>query len=186
MTTTSIPMTTQQLKEIPLVKIDTEDVEFSPIHGISLGNDEQHVEMSHLVMSSINEFADQSYPYESKQKNSFTGDSSPVRSNEENRLTLKQILKDKITELKTELRELYSKELDMKEEIKSLKNELFLWISKWKEMKMKKDRQKATKKSMTIMNQRLLEKTEHQKLKILKLKARLSEARRATKFQVSS
>ena len=65
----------------------------------------------------------------------------------------------------------------MKEEIKSLKNELLSWISKWKEMKMKKDRYKATKKSMTIMNQWLLEQTEHQKLKILELKAKLSEAR---------
>ena len=74
----------------------------------------------------------------------------------------------------------------MKEEIKSLKNELLSWISKWKEMKMKKDRYKATKKSMIIMNQRLLEQTEHQNLKILVLKAKLSEARRATKFQVSS
>ena len=142
--------------------------------------------MSHLVMSSINEFADQSSPYKSEQKNSFTGDSSPVRSNEENQLTLKHILKDKIIELTIELRELYSKESDMKEEIKSLKNELLLWISKWQEMKMKKDRYKATKKSMTIMNQRLLEKTEHKKLKIMKLKARLSKAHQATKFQVSS
>ena len=74
----------------------------------------------------------------------------------------------------------------MKEEIKSLKNELLSWISKWKEMKMKKDRYKATKKFMTIMNQWLLEQTEHQKLKILKFKARLSEARWATKLQVSS
>ena len=49
-----------------------------------------------------------------------------------------------------------------------------------------KDRYKATKKSMTIMNQRLLEQTEHQKLKILELKSKLSEARQATKFQVSS
>ena len=70
----------------------------------------------------------------------------------------------------------------MKEKIKSLKNELLSWINKWKEMKMKKDRYKATKKSMTIMNQRLLEQTEHQKLKILELKAKLSEASQATKF----
>ena len=55
----------------------------------------------------------------------------------------------------------------MKEEIKSLKNELLSWISKWREMKMKKDRHKATKKSMTIENQWFLEQTEHQKLKIL-------------------
>ena len=91
MTTTSIPVTTQQLKEIPPVKIDSEDDELSPVHGISLGNDEQHVERSHPVVSSINESANQSSPYKSEQKTSFTGDSSPVRSNEENRLTLKQI-----------------------------------------------------------------------------------------------
>jgi len=88
--------------------------------------------------------------------------------------------------LKKELRELYSNESDMKKEIKSLKNELLSWISKWQEMKMKNDRYKATKKSMTIMNQWLLEQTEHQKLKIMELKAKLSEAHRATKFQVSS
>ena len=51
---------------------------------------------------------------------------------------------------------------------------------------MKKDKYKSTKKSMTIMNQQLLEQIEHQKLKILVLKAKLSEARRATKSQVSS
>ena len=84
MTTSSIPVTTQQHKESPMVKIDSEDDELSPIHGISLGNDEQYVEMSHPVVSSINEFADQSSPYKSKQKTSFTSDSSRVRSNEEN------------------------------------------------------------------------------------------------------
>ena len=75
-------MTTQQLKEIPLVKIDSEDDEYSPIHGISLGNDEQHVEMTHPIVPSINEFADQSSPFRSEQGASFTSDSSPVRSNE--------------------------------------------------------------------------------------------------------
>ena len=58
MTTTSIPVTTQQHKESPLIKIDSEDDELSPVHGISLGNNEQHVEMSHPVVSSINEFVD--------------------------------------------------------------------------------------------------------------------------------
>ena len=65
MTTTSILFTTQRHKEIPLVKIDSEDDELSPIHGIFLGNDEQHVELSHPIGSSINEFTDQSYPYKS-------------------------------------------------------------------------------------------------------------------------
>ena len=81
---------------------------------------------------------------------------------------------------------MYSKELDFKEEIKSLQNELLSWIRKWQEMKMKKDRYKATKKYITIMNQRFLKQTEHQKLKIMVVKSKLSEARRATKFQVSS
>ena len=58
MTTTSIPVTTQQYKESPLAKIDSEDDELSPVHGISLSNDEQHVEMTHPIVSSINEFAD--------------------------------------------------------------------------------------------------------------------------------
>ena len=82
MTTTSILVTTQQHKEIPLVKIDSEDDELSPIHGISLGNDEQYVEMSHPIVSLINEFAGHSSPYRYEQKASFTGDSSHVRSNE--------------------------------------------------------------------------------------------------------
>ena len=56
--------------------------------------------MSHPIVSSINEFTDQSSPYKSEQKTSFTGDSSPVRSNEENQLTLRHILKEKIAELK--------------------------------------------------------------------------------------
>ena len=139
--------------------------------------------MSHHVVSSINEFVLHSSPFKYEQKYLFTSDYSPIRSNEENQLTLKHILKDKITKLKTELRELYSKELDFKEEIKSLQNELLSWIRKWQEMKMKKDRYKTTKKSMAIMNQQLLEQTEHRKLKIMKLKARLSEAHRATQFQ---
>ena len=113
--------------------------------------------MSHPIVSSINEFVLHSSPFKYEQKYSFTSDYSPIRSNEENQLTLKHILKDKITKLKKELRELYSNESDMKKEIKSLKNELLSWISKWKEMKMKKDRYKATKKSMVVMNQRLLE-----------------------------
>ena len=66
MTTTSIPVTTQQLKEVPLVKIDSEDDELSPVHNISLGNDKQYVELGHPVVSSINEFADHSSPCNSE------------------------------------------------------------------------------------------------------------------------
>ena len=58
MTTASILVTTQQHKETPLVKIGSEDDGLSPVHGISLGNDEQHVEMTHPIVSSINEFPD--------------------------------------------------------------------------------------------------------------------------------
>ena len=46
-------------------------------------------------MSSINEFIDQYSLYEFEQKTSFTGDSSPITSNEENWLTLRHILKEK-------------------------------------------------------------------------------------------
>ena len=63
MTIASIPVTSQQHKESPLIKIDSEDDELSPIHGIFLGNDEQHVELSHPIGSSINEFTDQYSPY---------------------------------------------------------------------------------------------------------------------------
>lgn len=181
MATVSIPLTTQQQEESPLIKIDSEDDESPPIHDISRGNDEQDIGGDHSV-SSANEFTDHSSPYESGPRPSFAGDSSPARSNEEFQLTLKKILKDKIAELK----ESYSNESNMRDEIKSLNDELLLWISKWKEMKARKDRYKVAKKSMSIVNEQLLEQKEHQKLKILELKAKLSEARRTTQLQIST
>ena len=72
----------------------------------------------------------------------------------------------------------------MKEEIKTLKGELLLWVNKWQELKLKKDKYKVVKKSLAFTNERLLKQGEQQKTKIMKLHARLSEARWAAKLHI--
>ena len=64
----------------------------------------------------------------------------------------------------------------MDEEIKTLKSELLQWVNQWHDLKLKKDKYKAIKKSLAFANERLLKQGEQKKIKIMKLRARLAEA----------
>ena len=69
------------------------------------------------------------------------------------------------------------------EENKTFKEELLDWVNRWRQMSLKKNRYKEAKKYVMIINVQLLKQVEGQKLMILKLKARLSEARREVNLQ---
>ena len=73
---------------------------------------------------------------------------------------------------------------DLKEEEnKTFGAELLNWVNRWKDMNLKKNRYKKAKKSMIDTNQHLLEQVDRHKLIIIRLKAKLSEARRVINLQ---
>ena len=74
----------------------------------------------------------------------------------------------------------------MREEIKSMENELLLWVNRWKDLKLRKHKYKSMKRSLVFVNERLLKKEEEQKVKFMKLIARLVEARRETKLHITT
>ena len=101
--------------------------------------------------------------------------------------TLQQVLdrvyETKIAELKNELKVCQANAALKDEENKTFKVELLNWVNRWKDMNMKKNRYKEAKKSMINTNQHLLEQVDRQKLIIIRLKAKLSKARRVINLQ---
>ena len=89
----------------------------------------------------------------------------------------------KITKLKDELKHCQSNAALIEEENRTFREELLNWISRWKEMNIKKNQYKRAKKSIIGTNQHLLELIEKQKLEIIKLRAKLAEARRVVDLQ---
>ena len=81
---------------------------------------------------------------------------------------------------------MHANALGKDEENKILKGELVTWVNRWQELKLNKDKSKAVNISLTITHERLLKQLEQQKFKIVKLQARLSEARRGAKLQIST
>ena len=59
-----------------------------------------------------------------------------------------------------------------------------MWVDRWQQMKAKKDKYKAEKKLLIETNEKLLKDERVHAEKILKLKAKLSEARKAIKLQI--
>ena len=66
--------------------------------------------------------------------------------------------------------------------MQNLRNELLTWIKRWKDLKEKKDRLKTLKKSWVIANRKILKQEEQHKMESIKLRAKLSEARRVIKL----
>ena len=96
---------------------------------------------------------------------------------------MNKVYETKIIELKGELKQCQSNASLIEEENKTFREELLNWINRWKEMNIKKNQYKKAKKSIIGTNQHLLEQVEKQKLVIIKLKAKLAEARRVVDFQ---
>ena len=86
-------------------------------------------------------------------------------------------------ELKGKLKHCISSTTLLEEENKTFREELLDWIHKWKELNVKKNQYKNTKRSVISTNQHLLDKIEKQNVKIVKLKAKLTEARRVISLQ---
>ena len=70
----------------------------------------------------------------------------------------------------------------LKTELQQQQNELLMWVDRWQQMKAKKDRYKAQKKLLVATNEKLLKDEKIHEEKILKLRAKLSEARKAIKL----
>ena len=74
-----------------------------------------------------------------------------------------------MSRLEREMKESHSNALGMKEEIKTLKGELLLWVNIWKVLKLNKHKYKDVKRSLVVANEQLLKHREHQNIKIMKL-----------------
>ena len=61
-----------------------------------------------------------------------------------------------------------------------------MWVDRWQQMKAKKDKYKAEKKLLAATNEKLLKDEKIHEEKILKLGAKLSEARKAIKLQIAT
>ena len=121
---------------------------------------------------------------QSSGQNIDDSNSPQVANNEE---TLQQVLdktyQNKITELKDEIKHCQSNATLIEEENRTFREELLSWISRWKKVNTKKNQYKRAKRSIIDTNQHLLEQIEKQKLKIIRLKAKLTEARRVVDIQ---
>ena len=74
----------------------------------------------------------------------------------------------------------------MKTELEQQKNELLIRVDRWKHMKKKKDRYKSEKKLLAESNEKILKNEKRYEEKIQKLRAKLSEARKAIKLQIAT
>ena len=114
---------------------------------------------------------------------SQSNDSCRDKEEETLQQVLDRVYETKIAELKNELKECQANAALKDEENKTFRVELLNWVNIWKDMNLKKNRYKEAKKSMINTNQHLLEQVNRQKLTIIKLKAKLSEARRVISLQ---
>ena len=61
-----------------------------------------------------------------------------------------------------------------------------MWVDRWQQMKAKKDRYKSEKQLLAASIEKLLKNEKRYEEKILKLRAKLSEARKAIKLQIAT
>ena len=61
-----------------------------------------------------------------------------------------------------------------------------MWVDRWQQMKAKKDRYKSKKQLLAASIEKLLKNEKSHEEKILKLRAKLSEARKAIKLQITT
>ena len=92
-------------------------------------------------------------------------------------------IKKIITEFKSKIKHCLSSTALLEEENRTFREELLDWISRWKEMSAKKNQYKKGKRSILGTNQHLLEIIEKQNINIIRLKAKLTEARRVIALQ---
>ena len=61
-----------------------------------------------------------------------------------------------------------------------------MWVDRWKHMKAKKDRYKSEKKLLGELNEKFQKNEKRYDEKILKLRAKLLEARKSIKLQIAT
>ena len=121
---------------------------------------------------------------QSSSQNIDSPNSLQVANKEE---TLQHVLDNayqaKITKVKDKFKHCLSSTALLEEENRTFREELMDWISRWKEISAKKNQYKKAKRSIIGTNQHLLERIEKQNIKIIRLKAKLAEARRVIALQ---
>ena len=91
-----------------------------------------------------------------------------------------------ISQLKEKLEKSESNLITLKDEVHNLRSELLTWFGRWQSLKTKKASLKTENKSLMSKNEEMLKHEEKNKTEIIKVKAKISEARRATRLQISS
>ena len=93
-------------------------------------------------------------------------------------------MKHAINQLKDKLKEAEEARDVLEAELYQKKNELLMWVRRWQQLKAKKNRCISEKKLLATLSDQLLKNEKHCEKKILKLKAKLSEARKVIKLQI--
>ena len=92
-------------------------------------------------------------------------------------------LKEQIEKLKGKLKRSESNSIVLKDEVQNLRSELLTWVKRWQDLKVKKDSLKTMKRSWITTNRKFLKREEQHKIENIKLRAKLSEARRVIKLK---
>ena len=74
----------------------------------------------------------------------------------------------------------------MRDEIHNIRNELLSWVNCWQDSKLKKGKYKAMKRPLVSANKIMLRQEDQYKVKTVKLRARLVEAKMAAKLHIKT
>ena len=91
-----------------------------------------------------------------------------------------------MSRLEAEVKEPRANTLGKQEEIKTLNGELLVWVNRWQELKLKKCKYKVFKRSVVVSNELLIKQGEKQNVKIIKIQAKLFEARPTAKLKITT
>ena len=180
MVSLSIPKTMELNSEPIFVKDDSEQENKSPPHETSFK------EFEHEQSSNHSNYVDNS-PLSAQPEHvvHFKSTSNDECSLEETLKVAQQSIKLSQQHKDNQLREEEARVV-LKTNLQQQKNELLMWVDRWKHMKAKKDRYKSEKKLLAESNEKFLKIEKRYEEKILKIRAKLSEARKTIKLQITT
>jgi len=185
----SVPRTMEQSSEPIIVEDNSDNEDESPPHETPINDFEQEQSNNHdnLVVSPKRVVKDDSpLPAQSEHEARLKSPLNDEDSLTETLKVAKQSIKISKQHKVDRLKDIEEARDRLKTELQQQKNELLMWVDRWQQMKAKKDIYKAEKKLLAATNEKLLKDEKIHEEKILKLRAKLSEARKAIKLQIAT
>ena len=185
----SVPRTIERSSEPIVVEDNSDNEDESPPRETPINEYEKEQSNSHNdVVVSPKRFVKDNSPLPAQSEHEARFD-SPLNDEDSLAETLK-VAKQSIKILKqhkaNRLKDIEEAHDRLKIELQQQQNELLMWVDRWQQMKSKKDKYKAEKKLLATTNEKLLKDERVYEEKILKLRAKLSEARKEVKLQIAT